>query len=96
MSLLNYIVSYYTALGKSKLQFKPEIKLRSEEGNQIYWIDDLYMVKDKYMVTISTLNDSFKMPLEKCKEHEHAALYYRLEQMGKAKGVRVKLVKNAL
>ena len=96
MSLLNNIVAYHTAIGKSKLVFHPEIKLRAEEGNQTYWIDNLFTVRDTYMVTISTLNDSYKRTLDKCNDQEKAALFYRLEQMAKAKGIQLKVVKNVL
>lgn len=75
------VTEYFNALGKDKVHFVPQIKIKLTPHSAPLWIDNIYKVKDTLMVSISTEDDSCKKMLSACNEKELSSLTIRLYSM---------------
>lgn len=75
------VTEYFNALGKEKIHFTPQIKIKLTPHSAPLWIDNIYRVKDTLMVSISTEDDNCKKMLSACNEKELSSLTIRLYSM---------------
>lgn len=68
-------------LGKTKVEFDPQIKFKTDGAARNYWIDNIYKVKDTIMVTMSTVDDDFRKNLSDCTPQQQKAIHTRLNSL---------------
>ncbi|MBP7398209.1 MAG: hypothetical protein KA954_01395 [Chitinophagales bacterium] len=83
--MIKQIIDLFTKSEKTKISFKPEIRLPGE--GQPVWIDQLQKVGNNYVITVSTDKDNGKMNLNAI---DATYLYPLLNRMKKDYGPKQK------
>ena len=76
------IIDLFTQFGRFKIVFGKGILIRANPTDQPKWIDEITVVKLKYLVTISNANnDNYRKPIEELTEFEQTKLKETLEKL---------------
>ncbi|HRH60723.1 MAG TPA: hypothetical protein PL045_09150 [Chitinophagaceae bacterium] len=75
---MDKIIEYFKELRRNKIEFTPPIRIKETPHSYVKWIDNIFLIRNQLMVTISTNNDACKKLLSACDDIEINSLTIRL------------------
>ena len=79
--MIEKIINLFQKSGKDKIEFQPPIKIKMTPHTHPVWIDRLYKVKDNYMISVSTNQDSTNINLAAIDHSYLQSLMIRMHSM---------------